>query len=173
MEHRSNHGESDRESYLHWQEFAITQLGYTINLMMTLSGAVLAFVVKEKLDDKIKASGCRIVTGYGKRVSQPGGYAMRQTFTHGWLRSAKSRSEPRRRRNSLSKSSDDDATNAKEEGCSTPCSSWPNRVANGADYPSVSALAHRLHPHESLVQERRAGSRLRAVAARANRAHQD
>src|SRR5580704_2839178 len=52
-----DHGEMDRESYLRWQEFAITQLGYTINIMMTLSGAILAFVVKEKLDEKIKAHG--------------------------------------------------------------------------------------------------------------------
>jgi hypothetical protein len=50
--------ETDREGYLRWQEFAITQLGYTINLMMTLSGAILVFVVKEKLDEKIKAHGC-------------------------------------------------------------------------------------------------------------------
>src|SRR5208283_3856805 len=34
-------------------------------------------------------------------------------------------------------------------------------------------LAHYLHAHESLVQERRAGSGLRAVAARTDRAHQD
>jgi hypothetical protein len=58
MDQRNNHGEMDRESYLRWQEIAITQLGYTINLVMTLSGAVLAFVVKEKLDEKIKAYGC-------------------------------------------------------------------------------------------------------------------
>ena len=49
---------ADRESYLRWQEIAITQLGYTINLMMTLSGGVLAFVVKEKLDGKVNAHGC-------------------------------------------------------------------------------------------------------------------
>ena len=48
---------TDRESYLSWQGIAITQLGYTINLMMTLSGGVLAFVVKEKLDGKVNAHG--------------------------------------------------------------------------------------------------------------------
>ena len=49
---------SDRESYLRWQTIALTQLGYTINLMMTLAGGVLAFVVKEKLDRVVNASGC-------------------------------------------------------------------------------------------------------------------
>jgi hypothetical protein len=48
---------TDRESYLSWQGIAITQLGYTLNLMMTLSGGVLAFVVKEKLDGKVNAHG--------------------------------------------------------------------------------------------------------------------
>ena len=46
--------DTDRESYLRWQEIAITQLGYTINLMMTLSGGALTFVVKEKLDGVLK-----------------------------------------------------------------------------------------------------------------------
>jgi hypothetical protein len=50
--------DTDRESYLRWQEIAITQLGYTINLMMTLAGGLLAFVVKAKLDGSVKASGC-------------------------------------------------------------------------------------------------------------------
>lgn len=50
--------DQDRDSYLRWQEFAIAQLGYTINLMMTLSGALLAFVIKGKFDGTIKANGC-------------------------------------------------------------------------------------------------------------------
>jgi hypothetical protein len=58
MEDRNNHGEKDRETYLRWQEFAIAQLGYTINLMMTLSGAILAFAVKENLAGRWKAHGC-------------------------------------------------------------------------------------------------------------------
>jgi len=58
MDQRNNDRDLDRQSYLRWQEIAITQLGYSINLMMTLSGAVLAFVVKEKLDGKLKAYGC-------------------------------------------------------------------------------------------------------------------
>jgi hypothetical protein len=49
--------DTDRESYLRWQEIAITQLGYTINLLMTLSGGLLAFVVKEKLNGEVKAHG--------------------------------------------------------------------------------------------------------------------
>jgi hypothetical protein len=49
---------SDRESYLRWQNIALTQLGYTINLMMTLAGGMLAFVVKEKLDGVVNARGC-------------------------------------------------------------------------------------------------------------------
>jgi hypothetical protein len=48
---------ADRESYVRWQEIALTQLGYTINLMMTLAGGVLAFVVKEKLDGVVRALG--------------------------------------------------------------------------------------------------------------------
>jgi hypothetical protein len=50
--------DADRRSYLRWQEIAITQLGYTINLMMTLSGGTLAFAINEKLDEKLKANGC-------------------------------------------------------------------------------------------------------------------
>jgi hypothetical protein len=53
--------ETNRESYLRWQEISQAQLGYAINLMMTLSGAALAFAVKEKLDGTVKASGCRWV----------------------------------------------------------------------------------------------------------------
>jgi len=34
--------ERDRESYLRWQALAITQLGYTINLFLTLAGATLS-----------------------------------------------------------------------------------------------------------------------------------
>jgi hypothetical protein len=49
--------DQDRDRYLRWQGIAITQLGYTINLMMTLSGGVLAFAIKGKLDGAVKASG--------------------------------------------------------------------------------------------------------------------
>jgi hypothetical protein len=58
MESTEQRDPDDRESYLRWQGISITQLGYTINLMMTLSGGVLAFVVKEKLDGKVNAHGC-------------------------------------------------------------------------------------------------------------------
>lgn len=55
--HKQRDRDTDRESYLRWQGIAITQLGYTINLMMTLSGGLLAFLVKEKLDGQLKAHG--------------------------------------------------------------------------------------------------------------------
>jgi hypothetical protein len=34
--------DNDLDSYLRWQELATTQLGYTINLFLTLAGATLA-----------------------------------------------------------------------------------------------------------------------------------
>ncbi|MGH9716010.1 MAG: hypothetical protein ACRD4R_04675 [Candidatus Acidiferrales bacterium] len=49
---------ANRASYLRWQRLAITQLGYTINLMMLATGATLGFVLKEKLDHVIGAGGC-------------------------------------------------------------------------------------------------------------------
>lgn len=50
--------DENRESYLRWQAISQTQLGYAINLMMTLSGAIVAFTVKGKLDGTVKAGGC-------------------------------------------------------------------------------------------------------------------
>lgn len=44
--------ERDRESYLRWQELALTQLGYTMNLMLTLAGASLAFAAKTMMESK-------------------------------------------------------------------------------------------------------------------------
>jgi hypothetical protein len=42
----TNDKDSNRESYLRWQGLAITQLGYTINLLLTLGSAALAFEAK-------------------------------------------------------------------------------------------------------------------------------
>ena len=42
----------DRESYVRWQELALTQLGNTINLMITLAGATVAFAAKTLVDSK-------------------------------------------------------------------------------------------------------------------------
>jgi hypothetical protein len=42
----------DWESYLRWQDTAITQLGYTINLVLTLAGAALGFAVKTMMESK-------------------------------------------------------------------------------------------------------------------------
>jgi hypothetical protein len=42
----------DRDSYLRWQNTSITQLGYTINLMLTLAGATLGFAVKTMMKSK-------------------------------------------------------------------------------------------------------------------------
>ncbi len=50
--------DQDRESYFRWQEFAIRQLGYVINLMMTLSGGALAFAIREKIEGYVKLDGC-------------------------------------------------------------------------------------------------------------------
>ena len=41
-----------RESYLRWQGMAITQLGYSINLFLTLAGATLAFAAKTMMESK-------------------------------------------------------------------------------------------------------------------------
>jgi len=38
--------DKDRDSYLRWQEVAITQLGYTINLLLTFATAMMAFAMK-------------------------------------------------------------------------------------------------------------------------------
>ncbi|WP_263417864.1 hypothetical protein [Terriglobus albidus] len=38
--------DNDRKAFERWQEFALTQLGYTINLILTFAGATLAFAVK-------------------------------------------------------------------------------------------------------------------------------
>lgn len=44
--------ENDRESYLRWQELAITQLGYTINLFLTLGGAAISLALKILMESK-------------------------------------------------------------------------------------------------------------------------
>ena len=49
--------EKDRESYVRWQELAITQLGYTINLFLTLSGAALGFALKILMQSQTPFSG--------------------------------------------------------------------------------------------------------------------
>jgi len=50
--------ERDRDSYLRWQKIALEQLGYVINLFLTLSGAVLAFAVKIMMDSKAPLPAC-------------------------------------------------------------------------------------------------------------------
>lgn len=42
--------DQDQESFLRWQDIAIKQLGYTINLMLTLAGAALGFGVKTMME---------------------------------------------------------------------------------------------------------------------------
>ncbi len=49
--------EKDRESYLRWQQIAITQLGYTINLFLTFSGTTLGFALKILMDSQTPFSG--------------------------------------------------------------------------------------------------------------------
>src|SRR6516225_357463 len=51
------------------------------------------------------------------------------------------------------------------------CSRAGLQVARSAQ--ALWQLAHHLHPHESVVEERRPGSGIRAVATRSDRAHQD
>jgi hypothetical protein len=41
----ANH-DKDRESYMRWQEIALVQLGYTINLFLTFAGVTVSFVLK-------------------------------------------------------------------------------------------------------------------------------
>lgn len=50
--------ERDRDSYLRWQKIAIEQLGYVINLFLTLSGAVLAFAVKTMMESRAPLPAC-------------------------------------------------------------------------------------------------------------------
>src|SRR3990172_5879645 len=57
--------------------------------------------------------------------------------------------------------------------CSTRCCPWPSRGARGRTAEAFWQLAHHLHSHEPLVQERRVGARFGAVAAGADRAHPD
>jgi hypothetical protein len=47
----------NRESYVRWQEYAIAQLGYTINLFLTLSGATLGFALKILMESQTPLSG--------------------------------------------------------------------------------------------------------------------
>jgi hypothetical protein len=42
----------DRESYLGWQEIAITQLGYVINLFLTFAGVAVAFALKILMESR-------------------------------------------------------------------------------------------------------------------------
>jgi hypothetical protein len=42
--------DNDRKAFERWQEFALTQLGYTINLILTFTGATLAFAVKTMME---------------------------------------------------------------------------------------------------------------------------
>ena len=60
MENGSEEGreERDRDSYLRWQKIALVQLGYVINLILTLSGAVLAFAVKAMMESKAPLPTC-------------------------------------------------------------------------------------------------------------------
>src|SRR6267142_2523482 len=50
--------ERDRDSYLRWQKIAVVQLGYAINLFLTLSGAVLAFAVKAMMESGAPLPPC-------------------------------------------------------------------------------------------------------------------
>lgn len=38
--------DKDREGYMRWQEIAIVQLGYTINLFLTFAGVTVSFALK-------------------------------------------------------------------------------------------------------------------------------
>jgi hypothetical protein len=49
--------DQDWESYLRWQDIAITQLGYTINLVLTLAGGALGFAVKTMMESKAVLPG--------------------------------------------------------------------------------------------------------------------
>jgi hypothetical protein len=44
--------EKDRESYMRWQEIALTQLGYTINLFLTLAGVAISFALKILMESR-------------------------------------------------------------------------------------------------------------------------
>lgn len=57
-EERRSKEERDRDSYLRWQKIAVEQLGYAINLYLTLSGAVLAFAVKTMMDSTVPLPAC-------------------------------------------------------------------------------------------------------------------
>jgi hypothetical protein len=48
---------NDRDGYLRWQELAITQLGYTINLFLTLATAMLVFAMKILMESKMPFAG--------------------------------------------------------------------------------------------------------------------
>jgi hypothetical protein len=45
--------ETDRDSYLRWQGLALTQLGYSINLMLTIAVAMLAFAATTMMQSKV------------------------------------------------------------------------------------------------------------------------
>lgn len=44
--------QDDHEAYLRWQQAAITQLGYTINLLMTITVAILSFTTNQLLVER-------------------------------------------------------------------------------------------------------------------------
>ncbi len=54
----SGEEERDRDSYLRWQKISLEQLGYTINLIFTLSGVILGFVIKTMMESKVPLPGC-------------------------------------------------------------------------------------------------------------------
>lgn len=47
----------DRDAYIRWQQYAITQLGYTINFIFTIASAVLGLITKELIERKIVLNG--------------------------------------------------------------------------------------------------------------------
>jgi hypothetical protein len=50
--------ERDRDTYLRWQRIAIEQLGYVINLFLTLCTAVLGFAVKAIMQPALPLPAC-------------------------------------------------------------------------------------------------------------------
>jgi hypothetical protein len=42
----------EREAYIRWQQYAITQLGYTINFIFTVTAALLGLATKEVIEQR-------------------------------------------------------------------------------------------------------------------------
>jgi hypothetical protein len=42
----------DKESYVRWQQYAITQLGYAINFLFTVAAAIIGFASKEIIEQR-------------------------------------------------------------------------------------------------------------------------